>query len=88
MEAKPLGEGTFQDTKEYIGPYPPIGEEHSYQIEVYALKEVPSQVIGKMDRGNTYIKMVKALDESNGSIGNIIGYGTIMGYYGQEDANR
>lgn len=88
MEAKSLEEGTFKDVKEYIGPYPPKGKDHSYQIEVYALKELPSQTIGKMDASNSYVKMVKALDETNGSTGNILGYGTIMGYYRQGDTNK
>ncbi|QEH70340.1 hypothetical protein QTL86_00970 [Cellulosilyticum sp. ST5] len=86
--ATDLEQGAYTETKDYIGPYPPKSRDHSYCIEVYALKHKPTNEIGKMDGTNSYEKVVKALDHVNDESGNILGYGSVTGYYKHGDMTK
>lgn len=74
------------DTKiknsEYVGPYPPKGDAHTYVVTVYALKGKPDRYSGALDSMNLKPeKILECLDTSNKERGNILATGTISGTY-------
>jgi len=68
---------------EYIGPYPPPGTTHNYEIYVIALKQSVERAKGALNTSNPrFVEHVMALDETEvGTSGNILGYGRITGAY-------
>ena len=68
---------------EYIGPYPPSGATHDYDIYVIALKQPVERAKGALKTSNPrFLENVMALDETeDGTGGNILGYGRITGTY-------
>ena len=69
--------------KEYVGPYPPSGSTHTYDVYVVALKAPAEKVRGIFDSGNPkFNEYIKALDtDANGNSGNIISYGYLSGTF-------
>ena len=67
---------------EYIGPYPPSGT-HTYEIYVFALISEPERAKGVFNSSNmNFVDNVMALDiAKDGTAGNIISYGRIVGTY-------
>lgn len=63
---------------EYVGPYPPGGT-HEYEIDVLALKHKPEKINLSFNSANSDV--LGAAEEINGSDGNIISYGQIIGTY-------
>ena len=77
-----LPQGAYTDKKHYVGPYPPKGTgDHSYCIEVFALKAPPDKAAYKMNAKNTYQKIVDSLDIADGQPGNILQRDQITGLY-------
>lgn len=70
---------------EYVGPYPPDGT-HTYEIYVVALKQ-PVELNGKLDtRYQGVIGDIVAMDIlPDGTEGNILGYGHMVGTYTHGD---
>lgn len=65
---------------EYIGPYPPKGYTHAYEIFVLALREQPEKIKGKFDDTNPkMLEYAKEIDGENED--NIISYGHLTGTY-------
>ena len=65
---------------EYIGPYPPKGYTHDYEIFVLALKEQPEKIKGSFDDSNPKLfEYAKEMDGENED--NIISYGHLTGTY-------
>ena len=76
-----LSEGAFTDPKVYTGPYP--AGTHTYEIHVIALKGDPKECNFQVDaRGGDiqyYFDYVNTA--ADGSVGNVIAYGTIKAPY-------
>ena len=68
---------------EYIGPYPPKGGSHTYEIYVVALKQPVEQVTGTLDATQpSFMRGVISLNVlPDGSEGNILAYGHLVGTY-------
>lgn len=65
---------------EYVGPYPPKGTTHDYEIYVMALKEQPERIKGSLNNSNPKLmEFFKDIDGENED--NIISYGHITGTY-------
>lgn len=77
-----LTEG-YADTKEYIGPYPPEGSTHTYEIYVFALKNPVERLKGGFNSQNPkFPAFVEALDtDEDGLPGNILGVAHISGEF-------
>lgn len=72
--------------EEYVGPYPPDGT-HTYEIYVVALQQPVEQLNGKLDtRNQGVIEDIVAMDVlPDGTTGNLLGYGHIVGTYTHGD---
>ena len=77
-----LAEGWAAET-EYVGPYPPPGPAHTYEIYVVALKNPVGEMQGTFDNRNAKIEdAFRANDiDADGNSGNIIAVGRITGYF-------
>ena len=77
-----LPEG-FAENSEYIGPYPPAGAPHTYEIYILALKETPERAKGAFNGQNPkFVENLESLDiNQNGESGNIISYGFVAGTF-------
>ena len=65
---------------EYVGPYPPKGYTHDYEIFVMALREQPERIKGSFDNSNPkLLEFAKEMDGENED--NIISYGHLTGTY-------
>ena len=66
---------------EYIGPYPPPGESHSYDIYVLALGQPVEDLKSSLNVANVFFtKNVMYLDApAEGITGNLLGYGYLSG---------
>ena len=77
-----IEEGKYTDVKTYIGPYPPKSSGvHTYRIEVFAIKEQPTDPIGKIDSKESYNSIVNHLNQVGGNSDNILARGYITGTY-------
>lgn len=81
-----LSEGWASES-EYVGPYPPKGAPHDYEIYVFALKKPVEEIKGWFDSNNNkFFENLSILDtNSDGESGNIISYGHITGTYTNGD---
>ena len=77
-----LPEG-FADRGYYIGPYPPTGSVHQYNIYVIALKNPVKRVKGSTNSQFPELpRFIKDLDtDKDGNTGNIISAGKVIGLY-------
>ena len=77
-----LPEG-FADRSFYIGPYPPTGSVHQYNIYVIALKNPVKRVKGSTNSQFPELpRFIKDLDtDKDGNTGNIISAGKVIGLY-------
>ena len=68
---------------EYIGPYPPPFETHTYDVYVLALREPVDTIQGTFNAANVFFaKNVIHLDSpAEGISGNLLGYGYLSGTY-------
>ncbi|WP_028517757.1 YbhB/YbcL family Raf kinase inhibitor-like protein [Ruminococcus flavefaciens] len=68
---------------EYVGPYPPKGAPHDYEIYVLALKKPFDEIKGWFDNtNNKFFENMELLDtDADGESGNIISYGHITGTF-------
>jgi phosphatidylethanolamine-binding protein (PEBP) family uncharacterized protein len=81
-----IEEGQYFDKKSYIGPYPPKSSgDHTYRIEVFAIKSQPKDSIGKIDSRTSYRGLIKHLNQVGGNSDNILARGYIKGTYGNGD---
>jgi phosphatidylethanolamine-binding protein (PEBP) family uncharacterized protein len=77
-----IEEGRYTDEKTYIGPYPPKSSGvHTYRIEVFAIKNQPTDPIGKVDSKESYKSIVNHLNQVGGNSDNILARGYITGTY-------
>lgn len=77
-----IKEGEYTDLKTYVGPYPPKSSgEHTYRIEVFAIKKQPNYPIGKLDSRESYSSLVNHLNEVGGKLDNILARGYVKGSY-------
>jgi len=81
-----LAEGAYQGGSkgaQYVGPYPPKGNPHTYSIFVFALAGEPENVTLMFDSsGNTISNIYSDLDtDANGNTGNVIAYGRLDGNF-------
>lgn len=69
--------------KEYVGPYPPDGSTHSYDIYIFALKNSVEKITGMFDCSNSFFtKDIEKLDtDADGNTGNILACGYISGKF-------
>ena len=76
-----LAEGEFTDPKVYTGPYP--AGTHTYEIHVIALKSEPKAGTFKVDARSGDIQSFfdYVNTASDGSVGNVVAYGTIKAPY-------
>lgn len=76
----PLGWAAKSD---YVGPYPPNGSCHTYEVYVLALKNPVEKVKGAFNTTNsTFQQAVEALDtDVEGNTGNIVACGHIAGKF-------
>lgn len=77
-----LPEG-YAASMEYMGPYPPSGSTHTYDVYVVALRAPVDRVKGSIDSQNpNFEQFITGLDEdADGNSGNIIAYGRLSGTY-------
>ena len=77
-----LDEG-WADKSEYLGPNPPSGSTHTYEVYVVALKAPVERIKGALGGQNLkFEENFKALDtDAEGNSGNIIAVGRISGTY-------
>ncbi len=68
---------------DFVGPYPPSGATHQYEIYVIALKTPLAKVKGGLNSKNLKIAdFMQALDtDDDGNTGNILAYGRISGLF-------
>ena len=80
-----LPEG-WASSAEYVGPYPPNGT-HSYEIFVFAVKEIPAELAGRFDDANSDASPVlESVNRSaDGTAGNILALGRLAGTYTHGD---
>ncbi len=81
-----LAEGAYGSGSkgaQYVGPYPPKGNPHTYSVFVFALAGEPGDVTLSFDSsGNTINNIYEALDtDANGNTGNVIAYGRLDGNF-------
>lgn len=77
--------GAEMENSKYVGPYPPSGN-HTYEINIFALKASPDSYSGTYDNANHNLdKIISSLDTSNEIPGNIIAKGVISGTYTSGD---
>lgn len=76
-----LAEGEFTDPAIYTGPYP--AGTHTYEIHVIALKSEPKAGTFKVDArsGDIQAFFDYVNTASDGSVGNVLAYGTIKAPY-------
>lgn len=67
----------------YVGPYPPSGVTHTYDVYVIALRGDVDRVRGTVNATNqNFASFIRGLDtDVDGNIGNIISYGYLSGEY-------
>ena len=67
----------------YIGPYPPSGSTHTYDIYVVALRNPVDRVRGTVNTQNpNFAQFIRGLDtDADGNTGNIISYGYLSGEF-------
>ena len=77
-----LPEG-WAPSSDYVGPWPPSGVTHIYEIYVVALKEPVERLKGGVNANNPNFKnFIQGLDtDSEGNTGNILAYGKISGTF-------
>ena len=77
-----LPEG-WAPSSDYVGPRPPAGETHIYEIYVVALKEPVERLKGSIRAFNpNFENFIQGLDiDSEGNSGNILAYGKISGTF-------
>lgn len=77
-----LPEG-FADRSFFVGPYPPPGAVHQYNIYVIALKNPVKRVKGSINSNFPELpRFIKDLDtDKDGNTGNIISAGKVIGLY-------
>ena len=77
-----LPEG-WAPSSDYVGPTPPSGEIHIYEIYVVALKAPVERLKGSIRAVNpNFISFIQGLDtDSEGNTGNILAYGKISGTF-------
>ena len=84
-----IEEGQYVDKKSYVGPYPPKSSgEHTYRIEVFAIKNQPNGSIGKIDSRESYSGIVKHLNQVGGNSDNILARGYVKGTYNNDQENE
>lgn len=77
-----LNLGAYTDKEHYVGPYPPRSSgKHHYRIEVFALKQMPTEQIADVDTDFNYNSFVKKLNQAGGKTDNILARGYIVGIY-------
>ena len=81
-----IGEPGFEhgeNSGEYVGPYPPKGNPHTYAVFVFALAGEPGDVTLSFDSsGNTINNIFAGFDtDANGNTGNVIAYGRLDGNF-------
>ena len=76
----PLG---WAPEDEYIGPYPPKGGSHTYNVYVLALKNPVERLKGSVNTQTLKVReFIDAADtDINGNTGNILSIGRISGTY-------
>lgn len=76
----PLG---YSSETEYIGPYPPAGGSHTYEVYVIALKKPAERVKGGLNGQNAkFESFIEFLDtDADGNTGNIAGAAHISGTF-------
>ena len=76
----PLG---WASAKEYVGPYPPAGSNHTYEIYVIAVKNPVERMKGGINGTNPkFPQFITALDtDAQGNAGNILSCGHIAGTF-------
>ena len=76
----PMG---WASDKEYVGPYPPTGTTHTYDVYVIALKKPVERLRGLFNGGNfKFHEFIKGVDtDADGNSGNIISYGYLSGTF-------
>ena len=77
-----LPEG-WASTTEYMGPYPPAGGTHTYEIYVIALKNPIERMKGALNSQNPkFDTFIEAADtDVNGNTGNIVGAAHLVGTF-------
>lgn len=77
-----LPEG-WADKSEYVGPWPPEGGSHTYEIYVLALKNPVERMKGSLNSQNPKFDafIASADTDANGNTGNIAGAAHIVGTY-------
>lgn len=77
-----LEQGEVTEHTYYVGPYPPKSAgRHQYRIEVFAIKQRPNGVIGKLNKTNSYKAIVEHLNQVGNNSDNIIARGYVTGSY-------
>ena len=73
---------------EYVGPYPPSGSTHTYDIYVVALKAPVERLMGVVNNQNpNFADFIRGLDtDADGNTGNIISYGYLSGEFTSPEA--
>ncbi|MBO4863300.1 MAG: hypothetical protein J5517_02940 [Eubacterium sp.] len=76
-----LDEG-WAPKSEYVGPYPPSGATHTYEVYVVALKAPVERIKGDLGSNPNFEENFKALDiDAQGNSGNIIAVGRLAGTF-------
>lgn len=77
-----LPEG-WADKSEYVGPWPPEGGSHTYEIYVLALKNPVERMKGSLNSQNQkFDSFIESADtDANGNTGNIVGAAHIVGTF-------
>ncbi|MCQ2749583.1 MAG: phosphatidylethanolamine-binding protein [Clostridia bacterium] len=70
-------------TKDYVGPYPPKGGKHTYDIYVFALKNDIPRLKGAFNSQNQkFPSFIEAIDtDVDGNTGNVISCGYLSGTF-------
>ena len=70
-------------TSEYVGPYPPSGGKHTYDIYVFALKNDVERLKGGFNSQNEkFPSFIEAIDtDVDGNTGNVISCGYLSGTF-------
>lgn len=73
----------WADKSEYIGPYPPTGGTHTYEIYVLALKNPVERIRGGLNGPNKkFPSFLEAVDvDDDGNTGNVVGAAHISGTF-------
>ncbi len=73
----------WASSADYVGPYPPPGSTHQYNIYVFALKAPVERVKGGIN--SQAVKLQEFMDsldtDAEGNTGNIVAVGRIIGHY-------